>query len=252
LLATYKANYVEVTAQLIHVDTGYSLRKATEVVSKAFDKITNELIRMNIDSNSGSRIYRFHLNEVDRKIGSFQIKCKTHYVLDCINKLNPLFTVIEKGGKYPKPRLTLVQISPNLYSEITWAVTNSTYAASAIFEGFSEEQFNDSSIFDKIYIDNSSLRNFISSDTSIYKKYFANILLQISYKYGYIPHLISESPYGRKYYKKRYNLQLAHKSIRKASFPNAVEIDINSASNEWLMQQAQLYNLDYQHIKEWV
>ena len=73
MLATYKANYVEVTAQLIHVDTGYSLRKATEVVSKAFDKITNELIRMNIDSNSGSRIYRFHLNEVDRKIGSFQV-----------------------------------------------------------------------------------------------------------------------------------------------------------------------------------
>jgi hypothetical protein len=66
--------------------------------------------------------------------------------------------------------------------------------------------------------------------------------------FGYLPHIPNESNFGRLYYR-CLNLQGAPKELRKAALPNAIEADIDSCSNEFLMRQANKHGVGCNYLK---
>jgi hypothetical protein len=243
-------DYVNQAATLINSTTGYSFVKAVAKASIFFEEVVFEFIRREITTDDDlltNKKYYISKSYLTKKLGTFQVSGNRHCVLKTINKAAPLFFDVTIGSKITN-KITLAQATSSFQKILNEATTNSQIVASAMFDGFLDE-LSDPLKHDKIYIDANSLRGAVAGYNKVHDIKVANRLLHFNNVFGYLPHIINESLFGRKYYK-GINLQGASKRIRKDAFPNAIEIDINSASNEWLMRQAKLYGLNYSLIKE--
>jgi len=243
-------DYVNKTAISINLDTGYSIVKSTTMVNVFFEEVVFEFIRRELSTDDdliANKRYYISKSYLANKLGTFQVCGNRYCVLKTINKVAPLFFDIAVGSKVTN-KITLAQVTDFFQKILNEAATNSEIVTSAMFNGFLDE-LSDPLKHDKIYIDANSLRGAVVSYDKAHDIKVANRLLHFNNVFGYLPHIINESPFGRKYYK-GINLQGASKRIRKDAFPHAIEIDINSASNEWLMQQAKLHGLNYFLIEE--
>jgi len=243
-------DYVIEAAISVNLATGYSIVKSTSMVNVFFEEVVFEFIRRELNSDDDLIVNkRFYISKsyLANKLGTFQVCGNRHCVLKTINKVAPLFFDIAVGSKVTN-KITLAQVTGSFQKILNEATTNSEIVTSAMFGGFLDE-LSDPLKHDKIYIDANSLRKAVVEYDKVHDIKVANRLLHFNNVFGYLPHIINESPFGRKYYK-GINLQGASKRIRKDAFPHAIEIDINSASNEWLMQQAKLHGLNYSLIKE--
>lgn len=243
-------DYVNQAATLINSTTGYSFVKALAKASIFFEEVVFEFIRRELTTDDDlitNKKYYISKSYLTNKLGTFQVSGNRYCVLKTINKAAPLFFDVAIGSKITN-KITLAQATSSFHKILNEATTNSEIVVSAMFDGFLDE-LSDPLKHDKIYIDANSLRGAVAGYDKVHDIKVANRLLHFNNVFGYLPHIINESPFGRKYYK-GINLQGASKRIRKDAFPNAIEIDINSASNEWLMRQAKLHGLNYSLIKE--
>jgi len=243
-------NYVNDAAISVNSATGYSIVKSTAMVNVFFEEVVFEFIRRELNTDDdliANKRYYISKSYLANKLGTFQVSGNRHCVLKTINNAAPLFFDIAIGSKSTN-KITLAQVTVFFQKILNEAITNSEIVTSAMFDVFLDE-LSDPLKHDKIYIDANSLRGAVAGYDKVHDIKVANRLLHFNNVFGYLPHIINESPFGRKYYK-GINLQGASKRIRKDAFPHAIEIDINSASNEWLMQQAKLHGLNYSLIEE--
>jgi hypothetical protein len=243
-------DYVNQAATLVNSTTGYSFVKAVGKASIFFEEVVFEFIRRELNTDDDlitNKKYYISKSYLTNKLGTFQVSGNRYCVLKTINKVAPLFFDVAIGSKITN-KITLAQVTGSFQKILNEATTNSEIVTSAMFGGFLDE-LSDLLKHDKIYIDANSLRKAVVGYDKVHDIKVANRLLHFNNVFGYLPHIINESPFGRKYYK-GINLQGASKRIRKDAFPHAIEIDINSASNEWLMQQAKLHGLNYSLIEE--
>jgi hypothetical protein len=249
-IISVRDDYINQAAILINSTTGYSFAKAVAKVNVFFEEVVFEFIRRELNTDDdliANKRYYISKSYLTNKLGTFQVCGNRHCVLKTINKVAPLFFDIAVGSRVTN-KITLAQATGYFQKILNEATTNSEIVTSAMFGVFLDE-LSDPLKHDKIYIDANSLRKSVAGYNKVYDVKVANRLLHFNNVFGYLPHIINESPFGRKYYK-GINLQGASKRIRKDAFPHAIEIDINSASNEWLMQQAKLHGLNYSLIEE--
>lgn len=242
--------YILKTALLLSDSTGYPLSKAILKVGHFLEVVIFEFIRCELSTDIDLVVLQrryISKSKLTNSLGTFRVSKKRFCVFKTINLVNPLFFDIAVGSKITG-MTSLVQATNFFQKLLDEANTYSSIVTSAMFDGF----FNDLSDplkHDKVYIDANSLRRAVPKYNKIYDIKVANRLLDFHEVFGYLPHIINESPFGRKYYR-GINLQGASKRIRQDALPNAIEIDINSASNEWLMQQAESHGLNCSSIKE--
>jgi hypothetical protein len=242
--------YVSNTARKLSAETGYPLSKALLKVSHFLELAVFEFIRCELSTDSDlvalKRRY-ISKSKLANSLGTFRVSKKRFCVLKTVNSINLLFFDVAVGSKVTG-KTSLVQATNFFQKILDEANTNSAIVTSAMFDEFIDD-LADPLKYDKVYIDANSLRHAVTQYHKAHDIKVANSLLHFHTVLGYLPHIINESPFGRKYYR-GINLQGASKRIRQDALPNAIEIDINSASNEWLMQQAKLYGLDYSLIAE--
>jgi len=248
--------YVPETARLLHDATGYPIKRALHKVAWFYDEVINEFIRMHLYANSDMiELGRYHFakSRISVKLHKFVSNSKTYKLFKTIQELNPLFFDIELGNNISH-KISLVQVIPSFQKVINNALTNSTVVTNALLGDYMEDGFLCIK-HEKVSIDANSLRNargsFIDDETGEIKEYsvkVANYLLCLNDVFGYIPHVPNESDFGRKYYR-MINLQGAPKEVRNAAMPNAIEVDINSCSNEFLMQSADMYGVSCNYLK---
>jgi len=248
--------YVKETARLLHADTGYPIAKSLVRVAKFYDVIINEFIKQTIyNKNSllALGVYNIYLTGFAKELGTFNVKKTRRCAYKSILAVCPLFRVLSKGNGLAKS-LTSVVVIPSFRKVINEAMTNSYLVSDCIFRDYLDE-VSDPLRHEKVYIDADSLRDarggFIDKKTGkvkIRSVQVANYLLHVHKVFGYVPHIPNESNFGRLYYR-CINLQGAPKEVRKAALPNATEVDINSCSNEFLMQQANKHGVGCNYLK---
>jgi hypothetical protein len=234
---------------MLHDATGYPITKALNKVAKFYDVVINEFIRNNLyadDDMDSLRRYRFAKKSISDILGRFEANTKPYKLFKTIMELNPLFFDIEVGTNISK-KISLVQVTSSFKKAIDDALTNSIVVTNALLGDYME----DGSLcvkHEKVYIDADSLRSARSGFKKKRAVKVANYLLCLNDVFGYLPHIPNESNFGRLYYR-CINLQGAPKELRKAALPNAIEVDIDSCSNEFLMQQANRHGVGCDYLK---
>ncbi len=241
--------YVKETAHLLHVNTGYPINKSLTKVAKFYDVVINEFIKQTIynkDALLGLGIYNIYLTGFAKELGTFNVNKTRRCVYKSILAVYPLFRVLDKGDGLSK-KLTSVVVIPSFRKVINEGMTNSYLVSDCIFRDYLDE-VSDPLKHEKVYIDADSLRSARSGFKKMHSVKLANYLLHVHKVFGYLPHIPNESNFGRLYYR-CLNLQGAPKEVRQAALPNAIEVDIDSCSNEFLMQQAKEHGVSCDYLK---
>jgi len=241
--------YVKETARLLHVNTGYPINKSLTKVAKFYDVVINEFIKQTIynkDALLGLGIYNIYLTGFAKELGTFNVNKTRRCVYKSILAVCPLFRVLDEGNGLSK-KLTSVVVIPSFRKVINEGMTNSYLVSDCIFRDYLDE-ISDPLKHEKVYIDADSLRSARSGFKKMHSVKLANYLLHVHKVFGYLPHIPNESNFGRLYYR-CLNLQGAPKELRKAALPNATEVDIDSCSNEFLMQQAKEHGVSCDYLK---
>jgi len=250
---THEDLFIRSASQHLIDNTGCSIKQANKYSSKFYDGVINELIRQYPYTN---RLYKkihlfgFSRGKLSRKLGSFQVNKVRYYTFTEIDKATDLIKSASKGNGIDK-QLSEVSISSTLYNIIIESMTDDQKVFDATYEHYQKELL-DPLLHDKVYIDADSLTSYLNSGTDFKKNEVPTIkrLLQLNSIHGYIPHIINMSDFGRKYYR-GINLQGATSGTRKAALPDSTDIDINSCSNEFLIQQANKYGVSCDYLKEY-
>ena len=241
--------YVKETARLLHVNTGYPINKSLTKVAKFYDVVINEFIKQTIynkDALLGLGIYNIYLTGFAKELGTFNVNKTRRCVYKSILAVCPLFRVLDEGNGLSK-KLTSVVVIPSFRKVINEGMTNSYLVSDCIFRDYLDE-VSDPLKHEKVYIDADSLRSARSGFKKMHSVKLANYLLHVHKVFGYLPHIPNESNFGRLYYR-CLNLQGAPKELRKVALPNATEVDIDSCSNEFLMQQAKEHGVSCDYLK---
>jgi len=241
--------YVKETARLLHVNTGYPINKSLTKVAKFYDVVINEFIKQTIynkDALLGLGIYNIYLTGFAKELGTFNVNKTRRCVYKSILAVCPLFRVLDEGNGLSK-KLTSVVVIPSFRKVINEGMTNSYLVSDCIFRDYLDE-ISDPLKHEKVYIDADSLRSARSGFKKMHSVKLANYLLHVHKVFGYLPHIPNESNFGRLYYR-CLNLQGAPKELRKVALPNATEVDIDSCSNEFLMQQAKEHGVSCDYLK---
>ena len=241
--------YVKETARLLHVNTGYPINKSLTKVAKFYDVVINEFIKQTIynkDALLGLGIYNIYLTGFAKELGTFNVNKTRRCVYKSILAVCPLFRVLDEGNGLSK-KLTSVVVIPSFRKVINEGMTNSYLVSDCIFRDYLDE-ISDPLRHEKVYIDADSLRSARSGFKKMHTVRVANYLLHVHKVFGYLPHIPNESNFGRLYYR-CLNLQGAPKELRKVALPNATEVDIDSCSNEFLMQQAKEHGVSCDYLK---
>ncbi len=249
---THEDLFIRNASQLLIDNTGCSIKQANKYTLKFYHGIINELIRQYPNTN---RLYKkinlFGLarGKLSRTMGSFRANKIRYYTFTEIDKITDLITSAYKGDSIDK-KLSEVSISPTFHNIILDKITDNQRIYDATYEHYHKE-LSDPNLFDKVYIDVDSLTSYLNSGiTCQLDVRVINRLLQLNSIHGYVPHIINMSDFGRKYYR-CINLQVASSDIRRAALPDCIEIDINSCSNEFLIQQANTYGVSCDYLKEY-
>jgi hypothetical protein len=241
--------YVKETARLLHVNTGYPINSSLAKVAKFYDVVINEFIKQTIynkDALLGLGIYNIYLTGFAKELGTFYVNKTRRCVYKSILAVCPLFRVLSQGNGLSK-KISSVVVIPSFRKVINEGMTNSYIVSDCIFRDYLDE-VSDPLRHEKVYIDAVSLRSARSGFKKMHSVRLANYLLQVHDVFGYLPHIPNESNFGRLYYR-CINLQGASKEVRKAALPNAIEVDIDSCSNEFLMQQANEHRIGCDYLK---
>ena len=241
--------YVKETARLLHVNTGYPINKSLTKVAKFYDVVINEFIKQTIynkDALLSLGIYNIYLTGFAKELGTFNVNKTRRCVYKSILAVCPLFRVLDEGNGLSK-KLTSVVVIPSFRKVINEGMTNSYLVSDCIFRDYLDE-VSDPLKQEKVYIDADSLRSARSGFKKMHSVKLANYLLHVHKVFGYLPHIPNESNFGRLYYR-CLNLQGAPKELRKVALPNATEVDIDSCSNEFLMQQAKEHGVSCDYLK---
>jgi len=239
---THKQHYINKTSELIHKHYGYPLHRAVDKVTMIYNNVINQLIWRNINRQGNNRLYKFRFDKPVFNNDKFNVNKKPYITWKAIQEVNPLLVVVKDGNT--RIGISDVQISTELNAEVKMLCSSATVVVDSLTKP------ND--VIDKIYINSDALQDFSCTTEDRKHRAIAKQLLFINSANGYIPHVIRMSDFGRKYYRgSRYtNVQFTPKEVRKACFKGCTEIDINSCSNSFLIQEAKKYNLPHKYLKQ--
>ena len=229
----------------LHDRTGISLRKCDTYIERYITELATQIILLWLDHEGGD-LY-LNLDRLDRTINTCQVKGKKIRVFTEIRRCkHNLFDVIFTG--IPKKSYTRCRLKNNIkFTEIVLASGN----VSDIIEHLYGEITEDSNI-DWAPVDLKSLDSYIRANQSIrhrqdfHDRYLgeAEIIQLISKHYaGYLPQIVNESAFGRRYYS-GINLQNTSRVVRGAALGDCYQWDISNSVWSWKYQLVkQIYNL---------
>lgn len=191
----------------------------------------------------------FAWNSVRRSCGTYRKRNQTEqYWFDWIQTNNPLVKCVKKGSKFGAAKGKLTMIETTIPIEHIIACNDPIDAFEMTYEHFGVDVLMDPKQTDWIPIDQTSLDNFIRSSQEELKtemndikrkEYTRNLkqarhlmLISRAHKRGFMPNVIKESQFGRKYYQ-GFNLQSMSKIVREAALGDCYSYDIENSVFAW-------------------
>lgn len=226
--------------------TGCSLAKA-QAATDTYLKLSVRQILLHLNKITDSNTVYVSFSDLQNELSTIMIKGKRYHVWTEFQKLKGrIFTPIVIGNNI-KEKLTMTEINYQL-EELLIATGDSTELVNSLYKNFENEAV------ENIPIDLFSLRSYIAGNLDIdrnkpsnatkikkinnYLFHALRIKLIAEAFDGIMPHVVSQSQFGRIYYKGP-NLQNTPKIVRRAALGNCHEYDIESSVFAWKLSFVQ-------------
>lgn len=219
------------------VATGCKPEKAM-ALTQAYINLCTRQIFLHLNKSTGNEYVHISLNDCRRGLGDITVKGKRYYVWNEFQNI-------------PERLVVPIALGNNIKGQLTMAATNylleEMLIATDDHKGLSELLYGEYAGLpsDMIPIDMFSLNSFIAGNKDItertprinnYLYHALRIKLIAEANNGMMPHIISESQFGRKYYLGP-NLQNTPKRVRLAALGSCHEYDIESSVFAWKMNE---------------
>jgi len=247
--------------------TGISLSKAQKIITKYLTETSKQVLTYaQLDTETNNPMHCFmKSSELTNKLGRIYINKRPHWVWNVIQQLPSCPTTLIYKGNNLSGKMSVYKITQE-FEDYVYTTGNYKQYVSAIAKAIDEESGDiDLLDVDLIPVDLASLRNFMiriehdiekvgaidDADPRIdqyltwvkeaRRFYMIGSVSKETIGKAVIPHYISESNFGRKYYKGP-NLQVAPKAVRHAALGHCYSVDINSCMHVWKYEFAMAIN----------
>ena len=220
--------------------TGCSLPKAKRATD-SYLKLSVQQILIHLNKHTDTDAVYASFTDLQNELSTIMIKGQRYHVWTEFQKLKGRIFTPRIIGNNITERLTLSDVNYNL-EELLIATGDSTELAVSLYKSFENEAI------ENIPIDLFSLRSYIAGNLDIdrgdphnnrkvkrvntYLYHALRIKLIAEAFDGVMPHVISQSSFGRIYYKGP-NLQNTPKIVRRAALGTCHEYDIESSVFAW-------------------
>jgi len=241
---THKEHYIEETSQLIHEQYNYPVIKASKQVQVVYDEVVKQLVKSRTRHMGNNRYYKFAFDNNKEVFNNlkFQANKKRLKTWKVIQEINPLLQVVELGSKFTG--ISSVVISKELDAIVKHLSKDIPFVVEA--SGFNLAGAS------KIKINTKSLIQLMHTGTKT-QRFKATEIMRVNNEYGFIPMHKVKSLAGRLFYKgiaQELNLQMLSSDVRRACFGGCIEIDIDACAPNYMIQQANKYNIKVTIIKQ--
>lgn len=217
--------------QLINFINQYVKSKQAERVANKYLNTLSQHILLGITrarkEQSAQNQFPLSLEQIKREIGRFGKQGTQEYWFPLLHTHFPMFKTVTKGNNLRGEQTVATTLIP-------LDVLIAGQDVDAIFERvYKDLDFSDNTQYDLAPINLKNLKNFIARTTDDSYRTQARLIHMIaSATDGALPMAISESSFGRKYYK-GINLQSCSKTLREAALGPCWSVDIENAVVNW-------------------